>query len=57
MFPKGKIVLLVLRNELVDVMCKVDKSYENYKVNRGKGKVLYLRVVRALYGCLESALL
>ena len=57
LLPEGKTVLLVLRDELVDIMCTVDKSYKKYVIQKGNRKVLYLRVIRALYGCLESALL
>ena len=53
----GKRVLLVLRDEFVDMMCEVNDKYKTYvKVINGR-KVLYLKVLRALYGCIESALL
>ena len=50
-------VLLVLRDELVDIMCEVSSEYKRYVEYRNGKKILYLRVLRALYGCLESALL
>ena len=50
-------VLLVLRDELVDIMCEVSSEYKRYVEYRKGKKILYLRVLRALYGCLESALL
>ena len=50
-------VLLVLRDDLVNIMCDVDPIYRKYVVEQKGKKVLYLRVLRALYGCLESALL
>jgi len=63
-FPVGKKVLLKLRGEFVDIMCSVNPKYKKhvvYEKRRGKSgkkeKVLYLKVLRALYGCLESALL
>ena len=50
-------VLLVLRDEFVDLMCKVNSKYLEYvQIVRGR-KVLYLKVLRALYGCIKSALL
>ena len=53
---KGR-VLMVLRDEFVDYMCEVDPKYLPY-VQYIKGrKVLYLKVLRAIYGCIESALL
>ena len=50
-------VLLVLRGELVDIMCQVDEEYRKYIVVQKGKKVLCLKVLRALCGCLESALL
>ena len=55
-FPDENI-LLVLRDELVDIMCQVDPEYKKYVVIHNNKKVLYLKMLRALYGCLESALL
>ena len=55
--PDEKRVLLKLRGQFVDIMCTVNPEYRTY-VRYEKGvKVLYLRLLRALYGCLESALL
>jgi len=55
--PSDKQVLLKLVGKFVDIMCEVNPEYKKY-VRYEKGvKVLYLRVLRALYGCLESALL
>ncbi len=55
--PEGKIVLMKLVGQFVDIMCDVNPEYKQYvRYERGK-KVLYLRVLRAIYGCLESALL
>ena len=51
-----------LRGVFVDIMCEVNPDfrehviYENDKKNRPV-KCLYVRVLRALYGCIESALL
>ena len=50
-------VLLILRGDLVDIMCQVSQEYKKYVVHVNGKKVLYLRVLRALYGCLESAML
>ena len=54
--PKGKRVLLKLRGMFVDIMCKINPEYEKYVRYEGKTKVLYLLVLRAIYGCIESAL-
>lgn len=50
-------VLLRLRDELVDMMCRANAKYLPYvHVVKGR-KVLYLKVLRAIYGCIKSALL
>ena len=60
-WPKHKKVILKLRDEFGDIMCNVNPKYKEHvitKVRNGKSvKVLYLIVLRALYGALESALL
>ena len=38
-------------------MCSVNKDFEKYVTYENNRKVLYLRVLRALYGCICSALL
>ena len=38
-------------------MCKMNPDFEEDVRTEGKKKVLYLRIVKALYGCIESALL
>ena len=50
-------VLVKLTGDSVDIMCKVDDNYKKY-VHYEKGKkVLYLRLVKALYGCMKFTLL
>ena len=59
-FLKGNMedfVLIKLMDEEVDIMCKVDKIYENYVVLEGKHKVLYMQLNKALYGCMKSAII
>ena len=46
-----------LRGQFVDIMCEVNKEYERYVVYENGVKVLYLKVLQAIYGCIESALL
>ena len=55
--PPEKRVLLRLVGKFVDIMCQVNPEYLKYVRYENGKKVLYLRVLRALYGCLESALL
>ena len=53
---KDKQVLLKLKNEFVDIMCNINPEYKSHVWYEGKTKMLYLKVVHAIYGCLESAL-
>ena len=55
--PEGKLVLMWLVGRFVDIMCKVNPEYKKYIRYKKGVKVLYLRVLRAIYGCLKSALL
>ena len=50
-------VLVKLTGESVDIMCKVDPMYKKYVYYEKGKKVLYLRLLKALYGCMQSALL
>jgi hypothetical protein len=52
-----KFVLLKLAGELVEIMCTVNKKYEDFEVFKKGKKVLYLQLLKALYGCVQSALL
>ena len=52
-------IIMIFRGELVDYLVKTDpKKYEKYVHITKKGKkVLYVRLLKALYGCMQSALL
>ena len=55
--PLEKQVLLKLRGIFVDIMCNINEEYKKYvRVEKGQ-KVLYLKTLRAIYGCIESSLL
>ena len=50
-------IVVKLTGESVDVLCDVDNGYKEYvTLEKGK-KVLYVQLLKALYGCLRSALL
>ena len=55
--PSGKRIFLKLVGMYVDIMIRVNPEFEQYVVMENGKKVLYMRVLWALYGCLESALL
>jgi hypothetical protein len=50
-------VLLKLAGEAVNIMCQVNPKYEKFVVIENGKKVLYLQLLKALYGCVQSALL
>jgi hypothetical protein len=50
--------LLKMEGESEDIMCSICDDYREYaKVNNNGKKVLYLQLLKALYGCVNSALL
>ena len=55
--PEDKFILLNIEEGFVDIMCEVNPEHKkNVDVVNGV-KVLYLRLLKDLYGCVESALL
>ena len=54
--PDDKLVLLRFRGRMADMLGEVNNEYyKHIKYENGK-KVLYVKVIRAIYGCIESAL-
>ena len=50
-------VILKMTGRSVDALCQTNKSYKEFvRTERGK-KVIYLRLKKALYGCIKSAML
>ena len=55
--PADKFLLMRIRDEFVDVMCEVKPEYiPCVRCENGK-KVYYINILRAICGCIESALL
>ena len=54
---KHKKMVLKFVGKFIEIMCEVDPRYKRYVRIEGGTKVFYTRIVKALYGCLESALL
>ena len=46
-----------IRYEFVDMMCEVNPEYIPYIRYKNGKKVLYVKILRAIYGWIESALL
>ena len=55
--PKDKRIIMKLRGDFVNIMCQVNPEYKQHVGYENGNKVLYLQVIRAIYGCIESALL
>ena len=54
--PKDEKVLLKLRGTFVDIMCRINLGHKKNVRYRNKQKVLYMLLLYAIYGCIESAL-
>ena len=52
-----KYILLRIRYQFVDIICEVNTDYKTYVKCEIRKKVLYVKVLRAIYGCIESSLL
>ena len=55
--PDDKEILLKFVGQFVDIMCKVNPEYLQFVRYENGTKVLYVKVLRAIYGCIFSALL
>ena len=54
--PNNERVLMKLVGNFVDIMCKVNPEHQENVIYENGKKVLYLEVLQAIYGCIESAL-
>ena len=55
--PESKRVAMRLQGQFIDLMCEANPKYKDYiQIVNGK-KILYLRVLMALYGGIQSELL
>ena len=50
-------VILRMTGASVDVLCQVNESYKEFVTEENGKKVIYLKLNRALYGCIKSAML
>eukprot|EP00957_Ditylum_brightwellii_P202307 15329569-Ditylum_brightwellii.AAC.2 len=55
--PSDKLLLIVIRGQLVDIMCEENTEFKQHVMIVNRNKVSYVRVLQAIYGCVESALL
>jgi len=52
-----RFTLIKYEGDSVDIMCKINPAWEKLVTIENGKKVLYLRLLKALYGCVRSALL
>ena len=55
--PSDKRILLRIMYEILDIMCEVNPDYKPYVQYENGKKVLYVDILREIYGSIESALL
>lgn len=53
--PDRKFVLLKLEGKFVSIMCEINPEHRKYVTIENGVEVLYLRILKALYGMIESA--
>ena len=49
--------IIKIKNDAVDIMCKVDEGHKKYITYEKGIKVIYMALDKALYSCVQSALL
>ena len=50
-------VMMKITGSLVDMMIKIDPTYRDYVVMENGKRVIYVQVLRAIYGMLEAGML
>ena len=50
-------VIMKFTGEMVDILCKMNPKYIDYVVLEAGVRTLYVRLIKAIYGCVQSALL
>jgi hypothetical protein len=54
----GDKIIMKIRGQLIDILLEICPGvYDDYMINKGKHKILYVRMLRALYGMLVSSIL
>ena len=51
-----EVVFIKPEDEMVDVFCELDSQHKAYVSVEKNKRVLYLRLDKALYGCVRAAL-
>ena len=50
-------VVIKLQGPVVDILCETKPEYKKFVVLENGKKTLYMQLMKALYGCIKSALL
>ena len=50
-------VVIKIQGQIVDILCAKNPSYEAFVVVEDGKRMLYMQLLKALYGCIKSALL
>ena len=53
---EDKLLLLKFRDVFVDMMCEINPEHKKNIIYENGKQVLYMKIVRALYGCIEASL-
>jgi hypothetical protein len=54
----GDKIIMKIRGQLVDILLELCPGvYDDYVIDEGKHKILYMRMLKALYGMLISSIL
>jgi hypothetical protein len=54
---QGNSIIMKIRGVLVELLVRIVPEFEEFVIEEGSGRVLYLHVKKTIYGMLESALL
>jgi hypothetical protein len=50
-------MIMKIKGSMVDMLCRLDSAYEEFDIIEKYVKVLYVHVLKAIYGMLASSLL
>jgi hypothetical protein len=53
----GNRTIMKIKGCLINILCEMDPSYDEYVIYENNIKVLYVHITKAIYGLLESAML
>jgi len=53
----GHCTIMKIRGPLVEILCEMDPNYRQFVVNENNRQVLYVHIIKALYGLMISAML